>query len=216
VKELPSDLAGIKNMDNWITYPLKLSGDFVDLIPLEIKHFSALELISKDKRIWEFYSRDGSEPDNFLSIFTDALIERDKGNQFPFVIIRRQEQKIIGSTRFMDIQPKHKKLEIGWTWLQPECWATPVNLECKLLLLTFCFEQLMTVRVQLKTDENNWRSRKAIEKIGAHFEGILRNDMIRDNHTYRNSAYYSIIESEWRDRKNRLTAQIKAKREARI
>jgi RimJ/RimL family protein N-acetyltransferase len=199
-------------MDNWITYPFKLSGEFVDLIALEIKHFSALELLAKDKRIWEFYSRDGSDPDNFLSIFTDALIEREKGNQFPFAIFHRQEQKIVGSTRFLDIQPKHKKLEIGWTWLHPDYWASEVNLECKILLLTYCFEQLMTVRVQLKTDENNQRSRKAIEKIGGQFEGILRNDMIRDNHTYRNSAYYSIIEGEWTDKKKALIEQLTAKK----
>ncbi len=104
----------------------------------------------------------------------------------------------------MDIQPNHKKLEIGWTWLHPDYWGTEVNLECKLLLLTYCFEELKTYRVQFKTDENNIRSRKAIEKIGGKFEGILRHDMIRDNGTKRNSAYFSIIDSEWGDVKRAL------------
>ena len=97
----------------------------------------------------------------------------------------------------MNIEPVHKKLEIGWTWLHPEYWASEINLECKLLLMTFCFEEWNAVRVQLKTDENNIRSRKAIEKIGGQFEGVLRNDMIRDNGTNRNSVYFSILDTEW-------------------
>ena len=122
--------------------------------------------------------------------------EKEKETQFPFVIYHKVHKKIIGATRFLDIQAQHKKLEIGWTWLHPNYWGTTVNLECKLLLLTYCFEKLNAIRVQFKTDENNIRSRKAIEKIGGKFEGILRNDMLRDNGTKRNSAYYSIIDSE--------------------
>ena len=114
----------------------------------------------------------------------------------------------------MDIQFKHRKLEIGTTWVQPEYWGTEVNLECKLLLLTFCFETMQTIRVQLKTDENNARSRKAIEKIGGQFEGILRNDMLRDNNTRRNSACYSIIEQEWGEKKITLTSLLQNKRNA--
>ena len=100
---------------------------------------------------------------------------------------------------------EHKKLEIGSTWLHPDYWGTEINFECKLLLLTYCFEALHTIRVQLKTDENNIRSRKAIQKIGGQFEGIFRNDMIRDNNTKRNSAYFSIIDEEWEDNKLKLT-----------
>jgi RimJ/RimL family protein N-acetyltransferase len=111
----------------------------------------------------------------------------------------------------MDIQQQHKKLEIGSTWLHPTYWATVVNLECKLLLLTHCFEVLEASRVQLKTDENNIRSRKAIEKIGGQFEGILRSDMLRDNNTKRNSAYYSIIAEEWPVIKIKLTDLYNAK-----
>ena len=100
-------------------------------------------------------------------------MERGNGTQFPFIIFHKLENRIIGSTRFLDIQEKHLKLEIGWTWLDPNYWGTAINLECKLLLLTFCFETLKTTRVQFKTDENNLRSRKAIEKIGGQFEGIF-------------------------------------------
>lgn len=191
-------------MTNWIKYPTILTGQSVDLIPLDTEHFAALEALAKDKRIWEFYAFDGSNSERFLGILTDALNEREKGTQFPFVIFHKPGNKIIGSTRFLDIQASHKKLEIGSTWLHPDFWATKVNLECKLLLLTYCFENLQALRVQLKTDENNLRSRKAIEKIGGQFEGILRNDMLRDNNTKRNSAYYSIIDEEWKDKKIKL------------
>jgi RimJ/RimL family protein N-acetyltransferase len=199
-------------MENWIKYPTTLSGQFVDLISLEKEHYSALQDMAKDRRIWEFYTLDCSDPVIFWTTLVTAISEREKGNQFPFTIFHKKDNKIIGSTRFLDIQCQHKKLEIGWTWIHPDYWSTGVNEETKLLLLTFCFEQLQTVRVQLKTDENNWRSRKAIEKIGGQFEGILRNDMIRDNQTRRNSAYYSIIEEEWKDKKFKLTELFLAKK----
>jgi len=193
-------------MSNWITYPLTLSGQTVDLLSLNEEHFPVLESLAKDKRIWEFYAFDGSDPNTFANILSSAISEREKGSQFPFVIFHKYENKIIGSTRFLDLQPIHKKLEIGSTWLHPDYWGSTINLECKLLLLTYCFETLHALRVQLKTDENNIRSRKAIEKIGGQFEGILRNDMLRDNNTRRNSAYYSIIEEEWEEKKLNLSA----------
>lgn len=192
-------------MANWISYPTTLTGQTVELRSISKDHFTELEAVAKNKKIWEFYPFDGSDSNTFAHIFNGAIIEREKGNQFPFVIFHQQQNKIIGSTRFLDIQEKHKKLEIGSTWLHPDYWATAINPECKLLLLQYCFENLHAVRVQLKTDENNIRSRKAIEKIGGQFEGILRNDMIRDNGTNRNSAYFSIINEEWKDKKIQLT-----------
>ena len=193
-----------ENMNKWVIYPTTLLGEYVDLVPLEKEHFEELETLAKDKRIWAFYAYDGSNPQVFSNIFNSALDERDAGSQLPFTIYYKPENKIIGSTRYLDIQPKHKKLEIGSTWLHPDYWATAVNLECKLLLLTHCFENLKALRVQLKTDENNIRSRKAIEKIGGQFEGILRKDILRDNNTHRNSAYYSIIDTEWAEKKLNL------------
>lgn len=188
----------------WIQHPVSLIGKSVALIPLDESHFETLIGLSKDQRIWQHYAIDGSNTQKLKSSLEMALYEREKGTQYPFVIILKKENKIVGSTQFLDIQPIHKKLEIGWTWLHPDYWGTSINLECKLLLFTYCFEVLEAKRVQLKTDENNIRSRKAIEKIGGVFEGILRNDMIRDNGTNRNSAYYSIIDSEWKIAKQKL------------
>ena len=190
-----------------------LRGGSVDLIPLKKEHFPELIKLSKDKRIWEFYVLDGTDEKRFLETLHGAFTESEKGNQFSFVIYHKAGKKIIGSTRFMDIQPAHKKLEIGWTWLHPDFWGTEINYECKLLLLTFCFENLKTLRVQLKTDANNLRSRKAIEKIGGKFEGILRNDMLRDNGTIRNSAYYSILDTEWSALKPKLEMMCENRRD---
>jgi RimJ/RimL family protein N-acetyltransferase len=196
---------------NWIPSSTILRGRTVELIPLENSHFHELSSLAKDPRIWQHYVYDGTQEEKFSGTLKSALMERDLGNQFPFAIFSKTHDKLAGGTRLMDIQQKHRKLEIGTTWLHPDYWGTGINLECKLLLLTFSFEILGTLRVQLKTDENNIRSRKAIEKIGGKFEGIIRNDMVRDNLTSRNSALYSIIHSEWPAIKQSLNNVLNAK-----
>lgn len=184
-------------MNHWIQQPETLSGENILLQELATAHLGELRDLAADATIWRYYPFDCSQTAVFSREFDKALQEKEKGNQFPFVIFSKSENKLIGSTRLLYLQPAHRKLEIGWTWLHPDYWHTPVNGEAKSLLLAHCFDRMKAVRVQLKTDENNIRSRKAIEKTGARFEGILRNDMIRDDGSYRNSAYYSIIEGEW-------------------
>ena len=196
---------------NWIESTGTLQGEMVALIPLLEEHFAELEILAREKRIWEFIPIDMSTSEKCFKVFANAIIEREKGTQFPFVIFHKQEKRLIGSTRLMEIYPEHRKLEIGWTWLHPEYWSTPINIECKLLLLTFCFDELNAIRVQLKTDENNIRSQMAIKKVGAQYEGILRNDWIRDNGTIRNTIYFSIINSEWEKVKENLTALFKCR-----
>ncbi|MES2591769.1 MAG: GNAT family N-acetyltransferase [Bacteroidota bacterium] len=200
-------------LDHWIKHPTILTGELVDLIPLEEKHFAELYLAASDKSIWEFIPTNCSEPEKFKQTYSIALAERNKGNHYPFVIYHKATNKLIGSTRLFEIFPNDKKLEIGWTWIMPEYWASAINFECKLLLLTYCFEVLKTIRVQLRTDENNIRSRKAIEKIGAQFEGVFRNDKIKENGLPRNSVYFSIIDSEWEIAKEKITAQISKKKQ---
>jgi RimJ/RimL family protein N-acetyltransferase len=198
--------------NNWINHPTILKGEKVDLIPLEKEHFEKLFEAASDKQLWELIPIDCSKKENFINAYTFALNEREKENQYPFVIIHKSTDEIIGSTRFFEIYPKDKKLEIGWTWIIKKYWGTEVNFECKLLLLTHCFEVLQTRRVQIKTDQNNLRSRKAIEKIGGQFEGILRKDKIKENGESRSAAYYSIIDDEWETAKQKIIEQIEAKR----
>ncbi|MEF9478559.1 GNAT family N-acetyltransferase [Chryseobacterium sp. 1B4] len=197
--------------EKWIPYPTILGGKTVELVPLEKEHFEELYAAAADKELWELIPTDCSDRTVFYKTYEFALSERETGNQYPFVIRHKETQKLIGSTRFLEIYPADKKLEIGWTWIAKEFWGTTINPECKLMLLTFCFEILKTNRVQLKTKDNNFRSRKAIEKIGGVFEGILRKDKVSGDGTTRNAAYYSIIDDEWNAAKLKIERLIKEK-----
>jgi RimJ/RimL family protein N-acetyltransferase len=198
----------------WLTHPMKLTGQTIDLLSLEKEHLDSLYELAKDKRIWEYFPFDGSDRNRFNLHYTGVLSEREKGNHYPFIIFNKQTNQIIGSTSLYDIHLKDRNLEIGWTWLHPDYWATNVNPECKYLLLTYCFDHLKCVRVQFRTNTLNFRSQKAIEKIGAKHEGILRNNKIRDDGTIRSSVYYSIIEEEWEDVQHGLLSQFKGRRGA--
>ncbi|MBO9201286.1 MULTISPECIES: GNAT family N-acetyltransferase [Niastella] len=193
---------------HWIQHPVILKGTTVDLLPLEEGLLEQLYIAAADPEIWKLVPFDCSEREMFYKAYTVALSEREKGTQYPFVILHKPTNRLIGSTRFFEIYPDDKKLEIGWTWIGREFWGTTVNFECKLLLLTYCFEVLHANRVQLKTKDTNFRSRKAIEKIGGVFEGILRKDRIQGDGTTRNAAYYSILDDEWAAAKVKIEQQI--------
>jgi RimJ/RimL family protein N-acetyltransferase len=195
----------------WINHPATLTGQIVDLHPLEEDHLEELFIAASDKRIWEFYVGDWSVRERFMEIYRATLARRVGGSEYPFIIFHKPTQRIIGSTRLMDLVPYDKRLEIGGTWLMPEYWGTAINFDCKLALLTFCFETLHAHRIQLKTQHDNIRSRKAIEKIGGVYEGILRGHMLKDDGTFRSSAYFSILSHEWGNVKPKLQSLLKSK-----
>lgn len=195
---------------NWIQHPVILEGEKVRLVPLESAHIAALLEVAKDERIWEHISGfNGADIEKISLHLKSAILKRASGEQYPFTVIDKTGNKIIGSTLFHNIFPEHRKLEIGWTWYDPAYWRTGYNRECKLLLLTYCFETLKTIRVQLQTDETNLRSRTAILGIGGTYEGTLRNERIRASGTFRNTAMYSIIVDEWPEVKAKLRSGIK-------
>ena len=189
---------------NQFQHPVVLVGERVKLIPLDNTHFESLVKIATNKQIWQFMSIDGTEKNVLLTFLRSAIMRRAIGDQYPFTVIDNKSGAIIGCTLFHNIFFEHRKLEIGWTWYSPNYWRTGYNRECKLLLLTHCFETLKLTRVQFQTDENNLRSRTAILGIGAKQEGILRNDRIRSDGTLRNSVMFSIIDTEWDDCKDAL------------
>jgi len=193
---------------NWIKHPVILHGDLVKLIPLERIHFPELLMVGANTIIWEFMSINGADSEILKRHLESAVLKRATGEQYPFTIICNITGKIIGCTMFHNIFLEHRKLEIGWTWYHPDYWRSGYNRECKLLLLSYCFEVLNTIRVQFVTDENNLRSYNAILGIGASFEGVLRNERIRANGAYRNTAVFSIINSEWQMVKTKLEAAI--------
>jgi RimJ/RimL family protein N-acetyltransferase len=196
---------------NWISHPAPLQGALLNLIPLDESHFDELHEAAQDKRIWQFYTGDWSVRATFDRVYQSSLRQRDKGNEYPYVIVLKSTGKIIGSTRFLDIVKYDRRLEIGGTWYMPEYWATAINPECKLMMLTYAFETLDCHRVQLKTQHDNIRSRKAIEKIGGVYEGVIRQHMLKDDGTFRSSAYFSILIDEWTGVKERLQKLVQSR-----
>lgn len=193
---------------NWIQKPVLLEGQKVKLAPLGSEHFPSLLEIGKQKIIWENFTIDGSDEEQLISNLQSGMLMRASGEQYPFAIIDKKTGKTIGSTRFLNIFSEHRKLEIGSTWYDPAYWGTGYNTECKYLLLEHCFETLKTARVQLQTSEKNLRSRAAIQKIGATFEGMLRKERILPNGNFRNTAVFSIIDDEWPQVKQMLQKRL--------
>lgn len=188
-----------------IVEPVTLTGKHVRLEPLSESHIPGLTVAGGDPSIWRYmlYGEVTSE-DRMADWVRDILSRKDAGTDQPFAVIHLASGKVAGATRYMEIRPAHRGLEIGGTWYGTEYQRTAVNTECKYLLLRHAFEVLGCIRVQIKTDARNERSQKAIERIGAVREGVLRNHMILAGGFYRDSVYYSIIESEWPDVKTRL------------
>ncbi|MBL8017814.1 MAG: GNAT family N-acetyltransferase [Ignavibacteria bacterium] len=170
----------------------------VQLIELNRSHTSELWMYAMDESLWTHYTfRKMESRQKFDSFINNTIHEAETGCGFSFTIIDKRSGQPCGTTSFLDIHPASRSLEIGRTWLASHLHGTGFNAACKFLLLRFCFEDLGLIRVFFKTDSNNLRSQKAMEKIGAKYEGTLRNHMIREDGSFRHSAYYSIIESEW-------------------
>ncbi|MCP3144209.1 GNAT family N-acetyltransferase [Pyxidicoccus xibeiensis] len=183
--------------------PVVLEGQAVRLVPLGLEHAPALAALCEPEIFTWMHSalRTQADVEAFIG---RALTAAGQGTERPFVILERESGAPVGSTRYLDIQREHRTLEIGYTWLGRRAWRTRVNTECKYLLLRHAFETLGVMRVQLKTDQRNERSRAAMERMGAKFEGILRHHMLVRGGFVRDSAYYSVIDTEWPEVKARL------------
>ena len=197
--------------DHWVIHPIILKSNKITLLPLEKEHLDDLFVASSNKEIWALTSVDYSVKDVFYPNFNKALTDRDNGIAYPFIIVHNESDTIIGTTRLLEIHPNDRKIEIGVTWIGKEFWGTTINLECKLLLLEYCFETLKANRVQFRAKDNNLRSRRAIEKIGGILEGVLRKDKVEANGVPRNTAFYSILNDEWSNVKESIQQQIALK-----
>lgn len=190
--------------------PVLLEGKHVRLEPLTLAHASGLFAASQDETIWRWLP-----VPMFPSLaaveawIADALKEQSTGASVAFATVRASDGKAVGSTRFIDIRHPHRALEIGWTWIATEAQRTALNTEAKFLMLRNAFEDQGAIRVQLKTDERNEKSRAAIARLGAVFEGILRNYQTRAHDGYvRNTAMFSITDNEWPAVKAGLEAKL--------
>jgi len=185
--------------------PIVLTGKHVRLEPMGEEHVPGLAEIGMGQTFWDFMLYGNINTiDDMRNWVRDILARAEKGTDLPFVAIQLASGRVAGATRYLNIMPNDRGLEIGGTWYGPEFQRTPVNTECKYLLLCHAFETLGCIRVQLKTDLRNERSQKAIERIGAVKEGVLRNHMILPDGRYRHSVFYSILDTEWPDVKKRL------------
>lgn len=185
--------------------PVVLTGSYVRLEPMSEAHISGLAEIGVGQPFWHFMLYgDMNSVDDMRNWVLDILARAEKGTDLPFVAIHLESGRVAGATRYLNIMPKDRGLEIGGTWYGPEFQRTIVNTECKHLLLKHAFESLGCIRVQLKTDLRNERSQKAIERIGAVREGVLRNHMILPDGHCRHSVFYSILDTEWPGVKKRL------------
>jgi RimJ/RimL family protein N-acetyltransferase len=184
--------------------PVILTGKRVQLVPMMEEHIEGLYEAGRFPEIWTYMTKAVQSFEDMRNWVTEALTEKEKGTELPFTVIDLETNRIVGSTRFLNISPANRNLEIGWTWYTPAVWRTCVNTECKYLLLKHSFETLHTIRVQLKTDSRNLRSQQAIQRIGGILEGILRNDRILHDGYVRSSVYFSILAEEWPEVKKRL------------
>ena len=186
-----------------------LEGQIVRLEPLSRKHEHGLWEASRDERTWRWLSVvQPQTEDEWRRWIGHALAAAEAGAEIPLVTLR--EAAIVGSTRFLALRPEHLSVEIGWTWLHPAAWNTGANVDAKLLQLEHAFEAWGCRRVELKTDALNERSRRALEALGATFEGIHRKHMLVRDGENRDSAWYSVTDDDWPTVRAHLEARLAA------
>jgi RimJ/RimL family protein N-acetyltransferase len=179
----------------WVA-PVALEHEVVRLEPLEVSHAAELAAAAETPETFRLFSRGPREMSEAgMREFIEFLL--GPAETVAFCVVERASGRRVGITTYLDIRAQHRGLEIGWTWYAPDCRGTGVNPACKLLLMQHAFERLGAIRVCLKTDERNARSRAAILKLGAQFEGILRENIIMADGFRRSTAMYSVLEKEW-------------------
>jgi RimJ/RimL family protein N-acetyltransferase len=191
--------------------PVTLEGRHARLEPLAKAHLAGLAEVGLDEELWRWIPTAVRTKEQMAAYIETALKEQQRGVSLPFAIVEKATGRAIGSTRYGSIDRVHHRVEIGWTWVAREWQRTAINTEAKYLLLKHAFESLGCMRVELKTDSLNEKSRAAILRIGAKEEGIFRNHMITASGRIRHSAYYSIIDSEWPGVKARLEERLSSR-----
>ena len=182
------------------SYPptaITLTGEHVTLLPMDKQYTSQLQEAVRDGELWKLWYTFIPKPEDMAAWIEKALQEQNDKVSLPFVIRRNSDNRIVGSTRYMNIEQATRRLEIGTTWYSKSVQRSPLNTECKLLLLQHAFENLNCIAVELRTHRLNVQSRKAIERLGAQLDGILRNHRRSTDGSLRDTAVYSIIDIEW-------------------
>jgi RimJ/RimL family protein N-acetyltransferase len=195
--------------EQMVITPVILEGRHVRLEPLTPEHSARLAEVGLEADLWTWIPTPVRTPEEMNAYVQTALKEQAAGSALPFALIEKSSGRTVGSTRYGNIDRDHHRVEIGWTWVARQWQRTPINTEAKYLLLRHAFETLGCIRVELKTDSLNDRSRAAILRIGARQEGIFRNHMITASGRIRHTVYFSIVDSEWPEVKARLEAKLR-------
>jgi len=195
-----------------VVSPVILEGVHARMEPLARAHLAELAQVGLDEELWRWIPTPVRTREEMAAYLETALNEQERGVSLPFAIVDKAAGRAIGSTRYGNIDRTNRRVEIGWTWVARGWQRTAINTEAKYLLLRHAFESLGCMRVELKTDSLNERSRAAILRIGAREEGVFRNHMVTASGRIRHTVYFSIVDSEWLAVKARLEAKLNTQR----
>lgn len=180
----------------WLN-PVTLKSDYCTLVPLAYEHQDGLIEAVKDGEIWQLTYAAVPKPQNMKEEISKRLARFDEGAMLPFTVIHNASNKIVGMTTYCQIDSNNKRLDIGFTWYAKSYWRTPLNTACKKLLLTHAFEKLNCIAVGFRVDTLNLRSQNAVKRLGATFEGVVRNYGLSPNGNTRDMCFFSILPHEW-------------------
>jgi RimJ/RimL family protein N-acetyltransferase len=192
--------------------PVVLQGSRASLVPLDRGHANDLAESLQDGELWKLWYTTIPTPDKLGDFIDQRLAGQAKGALLPFAVLDSATGKAVGMTNYLNIEPDHRRVEIGGTWYRRSVQRSPVNTECKLLLLGHAFDTLRCMAVEFRTHFFNHQSRRGIERLGAKLDGVLRNHQIASNGSLRDTCVYSIIASEWPTVKAHLTWQMERPR----
>lgn len=184
--------------------PVTLAARGIELVPLDLTHESGLRAAALDGELWKLRLTSVPEPEQTRQYIEDALAMRDAGNRFAFAVTDAATGTVLGCTSYHDIVPAVQRVEIGWTWYARRCQRTHVNTTAKLLMMTHAFETLACQVVGWRTDNFNFASQAAIERLGAKKDGVLRGHALRRDGTIRDTVMYSMRRGEWPEAKAQL------------
>ncbi len=189
--------------------PVALDGERVRLEPMRRDHLDALAEAGRYEELWQWTRAKATTKETMSEYLEAALVEAESGSALPFVTIDKSSATVVGSTRFGNIDPVNRRAEIGWTWISPPFQRSYVNSEAKYLMLRHAFDVWDCVRVELKTDVLNEKSRNAMIRLGAVEEGVLRRHVLTYSGRFRDTIYYSILDHEWPAVRARLEARLR-------